>query len=82
MQSDSANAPNRRNIPPLRAVRQAQGLSLRDVAVRARIDVGALSRIERGQARLSLEHLARLAKVLGLRDLTRLLEPFVRRDAP
>ena len=63
-------------VSHLRAVRQAQGLSLRETARRAEIDISHLSRIERGQASVSLEALARLAKVLGLRDLSRLLEPY------
>jgi transcriptional regulator with XRE-family HTH domain len=61
---------------PLRAVRQAQGLTLTEVAAKAGIDIGHLSRIERGQAGLSLDALARLAHVLGLRELARLLEPY------
>lgn len=60
----------------LRTVRLAQGLSLRQVAEKARVDVGQLSRVERGQAGLSLDALARLADVLGLRELSRLLEPY------
>jgi transcriptional regulator with XRE-family HTH domain len=49
-------------------------LTLRYVADQAELDIGHLSRIERGQARISLEALARLAKVLELRDLSRHLE--------
>lgn len=62
--------------PPLRAVRQAQGLGLREVAQKSGIDPGHLSRVERGQASLSLESLARLARTLGLKDLARLLRPY------
>jgi len=65
--------------PPLRAVRKAQGLSLSQVAQRSGVDVGHLSRVERGQAGLSIDTLARLAKVLGLHELERLLEQY-RRD--
>ncbi len=61
---------------PLRIVRQAQGLSLRKAADRAGLDPGHLSRVERGQGGLSLDSLARLASVLGLRDLERLLSPY------
>jgi transcriptional regulator with XRE-family HTH domain len=57
----------------LRAVRQSQGLTLTDVAKRAGIAPGHLSRVERGRRGLSVEALARLAKVLDLRDLERLL---------
>lgn len=63
-------------LPPIRAVRQARGLALRAVARQAGLDPGHLSRLERGQRRLSLESLSRLAKVLDLRELTRLLEPY------
>jgi transcriptional regulator with XRE-family HTH domain len=62
---------------PLRAVRQAQGKSLRSTARAAGIDPAHLSRVERGQKGLSVEALKRLADVLGLRDLSRLLEPWV-----
>jgi transcriptional regulator with XRE-family HTH domain len=54
-------------------------LSLRQAAERAGIDVGHLSRVERGQASLSVDALARLASVLELRELARLLEPHRRR---
>jgi transcriptional regulator with XRE-family HTH domain len=57
----------------LRAVRQSQGLTLTDVAKRAGVSPGHLSRVERGRRGLSVEALARLAKVLDLRDLERLL---------
>jgi transcriptional regulator with XRE-family HTH domain len=64
-------------VPPLRAVREAQGLGLRETARRASIDHAQLSRVERGQESLSLVALARLADVLGLRDLQRHLELYV-----
>jgi len=57
--------------PPLRAVRLARGLTLQQVGDRAGIDIGHLSRIERGQARISVEKLARVAAVLGLTELER-----------
>ena len=63
--------------PPLRAVRIAQGLSLRECARRADLDPSHLLRVERGDARLSVEALHRLAGVLELRDLARLLAPYV-----
>ncbi len=62
--------------PPLRAVRIAQGLGLREAARRAGIDPAHLSRVERGERQLSVESLARLARVLGLQDLARLLQPY------
>jgi transcriptional regulator with XRE-family HTH domain len=61
------------NGSKLRAVREAKGLTLTDVAKRAGIAPGHLSRVERGQRGLSVESLARVAKVLDLRDLERLL---------
>jgi transcriptional regulator with XRE-family HTH domain len=67
---------------PLRIVRQAQGLSLRKAADRAGLDPGHLSRVERGQGGLSLDSLARLASVLGLRDLERLLSPYRANNNP
>jgi transcriptional regulator with XRE-family HTH domain len=71
------NVAPKQSAPPLRAVREAQGLRLTDVARRAGISAGHLSRVERGQACLSVDALARLAGVLGLRDLTRFLKPYV-----
>lgn len=63
--------------PPLRAVRIAQGRGLRDTAREARIDKAHLSRVERGERGLSVESLYRLAVVLDLRDLARLLKPYL-----
>jgi transcriptional regulator with XRE-family HTH domain len=54
----------------------AQGLTLPEVAERAGIDVGHLSRVERGMAGLSIGSLRRLAMVLPLGDLERRLAPF------
>lgn len=65
-------------IPPLRAVREAHGLSLREVAAKARIDPGWLSKVERGDGGLSVDALHRLAVVLGLERLAKMLEPYVR----
>jgi transcriptional regulator with XRE-family HTH domain len=62
--------------PPLRTVRQAQALSLREVSRRAGIDAAHLSRIERGESSPSVDVLARVAAVLGLRTLAGLLEPY------
>jgi transcriptional regulator with XRE-family HTH domain len=58
-------------------VRQARGLGLRAVARDAGIDPAHLSRVERGQAALSVESLQRLARVLELRELERLLAPYL-----
>jgi transcriptional regulator with XRE-family HTH domain len=66
------------HMPPLRAVREAHALGLREVAARANIDPAHLSRVERGERSLSLEALLRLARVLGLRELERLIAPYAR----
>lgn len=65
----------------LRAVRRAHGLTLRATATRAGIDPGYLSKVERGQKGLSVNSLHRLAVVLELRDLARLLEPHLAKEA-
>jgi transcriptional regulator with XRE-family HTH domain len=67
--------------PELRAQRQARGLSLAEVARRVPLDLGHLSRVERGEASLSVGSLLRLAEVLGLNEVTEALEPYVRRSA-
>jgi transcriptional regulator with XRE-family HTH domain len=77
MQTQAAATPTEpASLPPLRAVRIAHGLSLREAARRAQMTPAHLSRVERGQRQLSIEALARLAKVLGLTELTRLLAPY------
>jgi transcriptional regulator with XRE-family HTH domain len=48
----------------IRALRVAQGWSLEDLAVRARISPSSLSRIETGQRRLALDQLVDLARAL------------------
>ena len=45
----------------LRELRTEQGLTLRQVAELASIDVSTLSRLEAGKRRLALDHLPRLA---------------------
>lgn len=60
--------------PRWRALREARGLSLREVAEPAHIDPAHLSRVERGKRNLSLPATLRLARALGLRDLVRELE--------
>jgi transcriptional regulator with XRE-family HTH domain len=69
------------HVPPLRAVREAQGYSLREVARRANVDAAQLSRVERGLESLSVDALARVADVLGLRELNRLLSQYTREVA-
>jgi transcriptional regulator with XRE-family HTH domain len=65
-----------KQIPPLRSIREARGQLLADTAIRAGITEGGLSRIERGERLPSLPVLYRLAVVLGLVELERLLRPY------
>jgi len=51
-------------------------MTLQETADKAGIDVGQLSRIERGIGGLSIRSLRRLAKALQLSDLERRLAPF------
>jgi transcriptional regulator with XRE-family HTH domain len=71
-----SSAPQPQAIRPLRMVREAQGLSLRETARRAGLDSSHLGHVERGEEGLSIEALIRLAKVLGLHDLARMLWPY------
>jgi transcriptional regulator with XRE-family HTH domain len=77
MQTGSTKAFFQSSLPPLRAVRVAHGLSLRETARRAQLTPAHLSRVERGERQLSIEALARLAGVLGLHELVRLLAPYL-----
>ena len=52
----------------LRALREAQGMGIKELARRAQVDVGYLSKIERGLVTPSLGTLLRLLTALGLRD--------------
>jgi transcriptional regulator with XRE-family HTH domain len=54
------------------------GLTLKALARAAHFDPGHLSRLERGEATLTVDHLYRLASVLEIKELTRLLRPYVR----
>lgn len=76
MPNDSAPVMNQSSLPPLRAVRVAHGLSLRETARRAGITPAHLSRVERGERQLSVDALLRLAEVLGLKELVKLLAPY------
>ncbi len=64
----------------LRARRVAEGLTLRDVSARARVSLGYISEVERGQKEPSSELLAALAAALEvplskvLLDVSSLLE--------
>lgn len=64
-------------MPPLRTVREAQGLGLNEVARLAKVDQGQLSRAERGRQRLSIPALYRVSVALGLKDLAQRLKPYV-----
>jgi transcriptional regulator with XRE-family HTH domain len=57
-------------------------MSLGRVAAAAEMDVSHLSRVERGLASPSVDSLARLARVLGLPELARLLAPYAKGTAP
>lgn len=61
---------------PLREARQARGLGLRQLAVKAQVDPSYLSRIERGKQDPSVAVLKRLAKALGLAELVHHLSPY------
>jgi transcriptional regulator with XRE-family HTH domain len=58
-------------------VRKAQGLTLKQVADLSGIDIGQLSRVERGQCSLSIGALYRLASVLGMKPLAGALSEYV-----
>lgn len=62
----------------LRAERLRCGLSLRETARRAGIEAAHLSRVERGQASLSLAALGRVAAVLDMTVLSRELDTLLR----
>ena len=62
---------------PLRSVRTAQGIGLRELARRIQIDPQQLSLIERGKAGVTVDRLYTIAKELGLSELAKRLAPFV-----
>jgi ribosome-binding protein aMBF1 (putative translation factor) len=65
----------RRFIMSLRSEREKRGLSLNDVAARAKIDKGALSRLENGQQlNPTMNTLARYARAIGKRFVPTLTE--------
>jgi transcriptional regulator with XRE-family HTH domain len=72
----TGSSPPQIELPPLRAVRVAHGLSLAETARRAGITPSHLSLVERGRRQLSVEALGRLAEVLGLTELAKLLAPY------
>ncbi len=68
-------APGAATTPSLAQLRVAKGLSQAEVAARAGIKRSHLSKVERGEAGLSLPALYRLAVVLDYVPLVRILEP-------
>lgn len=50
----------------LRALRQARGWTLEDLAARAHLGASTISRIETGQRRLAVDQLVTLARALGI----------------
>lgn len=67
-----------KKISPLRGAREARGLGVRETARAAGMDASHLSKLERGEASASIETLSRLARVLGLKELEKLLRPYAR----
>lgn len=65
----------------LRALREARGLSLAQLAELAGLDKGQLSRVERGIQAPTTRVLARISTVLGIRDLASALETLRRYGA-
>ncbi|MDR2838184.1 MAG: helix-turn-helix domain-containing protein [Azonexus sp.] len=51
--------------PVIRRLRQSRGMTLEDLAFATQSDAGNLSRLERGQGRVTLDGLEALAKALG-----------------
>ncbi|MET9704751.1 helix-turn-helix domain-containing protein [Streptomyces griseus] len=62
---------------PLRAAREARGMTLRAAARSSRIDPGHLSKVERGEKQLSIDSLYRLSVVLEMKELTVLIRPYI-----
>jgi transcriptional regulator with XRE-family HTH domain len=66
-------------VPPLRALREAQGLGLREAARLAGVDPSHLLRAERGEGGISITSLWKLTQVLGPEQFARQLEPYIAR---
>jgi transcriptional regulator with XRE-family HTH domain len=72
-------------LPPLRVLREARGLSLRQAAALADVNPTHLSMIERGLTSPTVRTLHSVALVLGLRELAATLAPYrgvARREQP
>lgn len=67
---------------PLRARRLELGMTLLEASRRSRIDIAALSRMERGLVGVRAVTLVRYADVLGLDDVVRTLGPHVGYERP
>ena len=65
-ETDKAGALERYLGSAIRELRRSNGLTIADIAERADISRGMLSKIENGQTATSLEGLARIARALGV----------------
>lgn len=65
-------------MSPIRELREELGLSLCAAARRAGIDKGQFSRMERGQAGMTVDRLYSIATAFGLAELATQLKPFVK----
>ncbi|MGD6743010.1 helix-turn-helix domain-containing protein [Streptomyces sp. BH106] len=65
-------------MSPMRAARQAAGLTVRDIRDLTGITLGQLSRFEQGTERLSTDRLLAYARAVGMTGLVRELEPVVK----
>jgi len=77
--SDAPDGVEARVRQRLRALRQARGLTLQEVAGRAHLSTSTLSRLESGKRRLALDHIPGLAAALGV-TADDLLGPAPRED--
>ena len=69
----------RRHLPnstALKALRNAKGMTLSELSERTRIDIGSLSRIERGQRDPTVSTARRIAVALGLDRVNGVLAVF------
>lgn len=64
-------------VTPIRTIREARGMTLAELAEKASVNLGHLSRIETGQVNLTVPTLYRLAEALGLREFAKILRPYV-----
>jgi transcriptional regulator with XRE-family HTH domain len=62
-----------RRIPPVREYRERQGLGLRELARRAKVDPAHLSAYERGKGGLSSGSICKVLEALGQYDTARLI---------